>query len=194
MAFAVLNIFLRVVLCAILKTKPIRQLMFDLPECRITFCNKPLKFCGLDNFGPYLFREGRSTRKAWGLFFTCLCTRCLHVEVVTGLHVNSFHLAFSRFTSLRRAVDTVYSDNASTFQAAADRLLDLLGSTEFQNALRKSGINWVRIPDYTPSLGKRWEVKVKLFKSAVSKIIDKTRRMPSYRTSNLFYLCCTHFE
>ena len=93
--------------CAILKPKPICQLMSDLPECRITLYNKPFKFYRLDNFGPYLFREGRSTRKAWGLLFTCLCTRCLHMEVVTGLYLNSFPLAFSRFASLRRAVNTV---------------------------------------------------------------------------------------
>ena len=162
--------------------------MSDLPECRITLCNKPFKFCGLENFGPYLFRERRSTRKACGLLFTCLCTRCLNVEVVTGLDLNSFLLAFSRFTSLREAVDTVYSDNASTFRAAADRLPHLLGSTEFQNALRRSGINWVRIPGYAPSQGGSWEIMVKLFKRALNKTIDTTRRMPSLFELQTFFI------
>ena len=81
--------------CSILKAKPVRQLMADLPECRLTLANKPFKFCGLDYLGYYYFREGRSNRKAWGLLFTCLCTRCLHVEVVTSLDLDSFLLALS---------------------------------------------------------------------------------------------------
>ena len=139
--------------CALRKAKPIRQLMADLPECRLTLCNKPFKFCGVDYLGPYSFKQGRSVCKAWGLLFTCLCTRCIYVEVVTSLDLNSFLLAFSRFTNLRGAVDTFYSDNGSTFCAASVKLPDLLGSTEFVNALRKSDINWVRIPPYAASQG-----------------------------------------
>ena len=93
--------------CAILKAKPIRKVIADLSECRLSLCNKPFKLCGMDYLGPYSFREGRINRKVWGLLFTCLCTRCLHVEVVTSLDLSSFLLAFSRFTNLRRAVDTV---------------------------------------------------------------------------------------
>ena len=116
--------------------------MTDLPECQIRMCNKPFKFRGLDYFDPYYFREERNNRKAWGLLFTCLFTRCLHVEVVANLDLSIFFLAFSRFTNLRWTVDTFYSDNTSTFCAAADRLPELFSSTEFQNSLSKSGINW----------------------------------------------------
>ena len=117
--------------------------MADLPACRVTVCNKPFKFCGIDYLGPYLFRQNRSECKAWGLLFTCPCTRCLHVELVTSLDLDSFLLAFSRFTNLSGAVDTIFSDNASTFCAAPDKFPNRLGSTEFCNSLRKSTINWV---------------------------------------------------
>ena len=115
--------------CALRKAKPIRHLMADLPACRLTLCNKPFKFCGVDYLGPYSFRQNRSVCKAWGLLFTCLCTRCIHVEIVTRLDLNSFLLAFSRFTNLRGAVDTFFSDNGSTFCAASEKLPDLLSST-----------------------------------------------------------------
>ena len=58
--------------CALLKAKPIRQLMADLPSFRVTVCNKPFKFAGLDYLGPFYFRQGRSDCKEWGLLFTCL--------------------------------------------------------------------------------------------------------------------------
>ena len=101
--------------CARRRATPVRQLMADLPQCRVTVTNKPFKFCGIDHLGI-------SECKAWGLLFTCLCTRCIHVELVTSLDLNSFLLAFSRFTNLRGAIDTIFSDNGSTFCAAGDKL------------------------------------------------------------------------
>ena len=127
--------------CVRRKATSIRQLMADLPVCRVTATNKPFKFSGCDFLGPLKFRQGRNECKAWGLLFTCLCTRCIHVEIVTSLDLNSFLLAFSRFTNLRGNVDTMYSDNVSTFRAAADRLPSLLQSNVFQNSLRKKGMH-----------------------------------------------------
>ena len=85
------------------------------------------------------------------------------MEIVTSLDLHSFLLAFSRFTNLRGAVDSVYSDNGSTFKAAPDKLLALLGSAELRNSLRKKCINWVFIPPYVSSQGGSWEIMVKLF-------------------------------
>ena len=118
-----------------------RQILSDLPSFRVTRANIPFQICGTDFLGPVMYRQGRSDCKAWGLLFTCLSTRCLHVEIVTGLDLNNFLLAFSRFTNLRGSVKTIYSDNGSTFCAAADTLPNLLGSCEFTNSLREKGTN-----------------------------------------------------
>ena len=91
--------------------------MADLPTCRVTPKNKPFKFYAADYLGPYISRQNRSNCKAWGLLFTCLCTPCIHAEIVTGLDLNNFVLAFLRFTNLRGEVDTIYSDNGSTTSA-----------------------------------------------------------------------------
>ena len=96
--------------------------MADLPECRLTAPNKPFKFSGMDYLGPLRYRQSRSECKAWGLLFTCMSTRCIHVELVTSLGLKSFLMAFSRFTNLRGSVDTVFSDNGSTFIGASNRL------------------------------------------------------------------------
>ena len=148
--------------CARCKATPIRQVMADLPACRVTACNKPFKFCGVDYFGPYTYRQRRSDCKAWGLPFTCLCSRAIHVEIITSLDLNNFLLAFSRFTLLRGAVDTIYSDNGSTFCAAAEQLPLLIHSTVLRNSLRKRNINWVKILSYAPTQGRSWESMVKL--------------------------------
>lgn len=162
--------------CAIQKAKPIRQLMADLPSYRVTAVNKPFKFCGTDYFGPLTFKQNRSVCKAWGLLFTCLCTRCVHVEIVTGLDLTNFVLAFSRFINLRGPVDTFFSDNGKTFCAAEKQLPELLESTEFHNAIRKRNVNWVRIPPYSPSQGGSWESMVKVFKKAFYQVMGDARR------------------
>ena len=56
--------------CARRKATPIRQLMADLPACCVTATYKPFKFCGIDYFGPYTYRQNRSDCKAWRLLFT----------------------------------------------------------------------------------------------------------------------------
>ena len=76
--------------CALYKAKPITNLMSDLPACRLMACNKPFKICGVDYLGPLRYKQNRRDCKAWGLLFSCLCTRCIHVELVTSLDLNSF--------------------------------------------------------------------------------------------------------
>ena len=78
------------------------------------------------------------------------------MEIVTSLDLNELLLAFSRFTILRGAVNTLYSNNCSTFQAAADRLSSLLGWTEFCSSLRRRNINWVKIPPNFPGQRDSW--------------------------------------
>ena len=81
--------------------------MADLPECRVTTTEKPFKYCGVDYLGSFTYRQLCSDCKAWGILFTCLCTCCIYVEIVTSLDLNSFLLAFSCFTNLR-GVLTLY--------------------------------------------------------------------------------------
>ena len=63
------------------------------------------------------------------------------------------------FTDLRGPVSTIYSDNGTTFQAAAKVLPKWLESTELKNSLCKKGIDWEFIPPMHPhkvGLGKLW--------------------------------------
>ena len=163
--------------CVLQRAKSVRQILSDLPSFRVTRANKLFQICGTDFLGPIMYRQGRSGCKTWGLLFACLSTRCLHEEIVTGLDLNNFFLAFSRFTNLRESVETIYSDNGSTFCAAADTLPSLLGSSEFTNSLCKKGTNWVRIPPYAPSQGGSWEIMMKLFKTALRQVVGHARRL-----------------
>ena len=63
---AVNRYLLNYAVCAIEKTKPVKQLMADLPQSRITAKRKPFLDSGLDYLGPLTFVEGRSYKKSLG--------------------------------------------------------------------------------------------------------------------------------
>ena len=85
-----------------------------------------------------------------------------------------------RFTDLQGPVSTIYSDNGTTFQAAAKVLPKLLESTELKNSLRKKGINWEFIPPYAPAQGGAWEAMVKQIKHVIANTLEKSQRRPSF--------------
>ena len=122
--------------CVLDKAKPIWQLMTNLNVSKTSANHRAFEICGLDYFGPVSYVVGRSTRKAWGLLFTCIASRAIHVEIVTSLTLKDFLLAFSRFNDVCGKVEVIHWDNGTTFQAAAKTLPKLLHTTEFRNAFR----------------------------------------------------------
>jgi len=57
------------------------QQMADLPTDRVTPEKPPFTFVGVDCFGPFVVRRGRSLVKRYGVLFTCLSVRTIHLEV-----------------------------------------------------------------------------------------------------------------
>ena len=163
----------------VLSVHYVRQLLSDLPFFRVTKANKPFQICGVDFLEALLYRHGQSECKSRGLLFSCLSTRCLHVEIVNGLDLNNFLLAFSRFINLRGSVATIHSDNGGTFCAAAKVLPKILCSVEFTNSLRKQGINWINISSYASSQGGAWESMATFFKTTLYKVMNSARRLPT---------------
>ena len=75
--------------------------MADLPVERTTAGHKAFAVSNLDYFGQVNYIKGQSTKKAWGLLFTCMSSRSVHMEVVTSLSPTDFLLAFNRFNDIR---------------------------------------------------------------------------------------------
>ena len=98
------------------------------------------------------------------------------------LHLLSLLQSFllPRFTDLQGPISTIYSDNGTTFQAAAKVLPKLLESTELKNSLRKKGIDWEFIPPYAPAQGGAWEAMVKQIKHVIANVLEKSQRRPSF--------------
>ena len=85
------------------------QKMSDLPEERVTQA-APFHYTGMDVFGPFYVKEGRKTLKRYGLIFTCLASRAVHLETLNTMETDSFISALRRFIKRRGKVRELRSD------------------------------------------------------------------------------------
>ena len=65
------------------------QKMADLPSDRLEPA-PPFTYCAVHYFGPWYIKEGRKELKRYGVLFTCLASRTIHLEVAKTLETDSF--------------------------------------------------------------------------------------------------------
>ncbi|XP_063971206.1 uncharacterized protein LOC135157932 [Lytechinus pictus] len=79
------------------RAKILQQKMADLPKDRVTPDDPPFSKVGMDFFGPIEVKRGRSMVKRYGVIFTCLAIRAVHIEMASSLDTDSCIDAIRRF-------------------------------------------------------------------------------------------------
>ncbi|XP_078483450.1 uncharacterized protein LOC144743487 [Ciona intestinalis] len=106
---SVANYIRKCVLCRRLRGSLQTQKMVDLPCDRFNE-EGPFSFSGMDYFGPFLVKEKRSLVKRYGVLFTCLSSRAIHIETANSLDTSSCINALRRFVARRGPVIQIRSD------------------------------------------------------------------------------------
>ena len=145
-----------------------------LPEIR-TRDTIPFTITGIDFSGALYVRNDNREIKVYICLFTCATSRAIHLELVNDLTVETFLLAFRRFSSRRSLPKIIVSDNASTYLAAADELQQLLHSEQLTEVMGRRGILWRFIPKRTPWYGGWWERLIGLTKMSLKKVLGRSR-------------------
>jgi len=96
--------------------------MADLPSSRLGYQQPPFTNTGVDYFGPMLIRHGRKKEKGYGVLFTCLTTRAVHLEIAHSLDTNSCLMAIRRVIAKRGKSANIWSDNGTNFVGAEREL------------------------------------------------------------------------
>ena len=112
--------------CRRLQAKPMSQNMADLPVDRITPDEPPFTSVGVDFFGPFLIKRGRTEIKRYGCIFTCLTIRAVHIEVTHSLDTDSFISALRRFIARRGNPKLLRSDNGGNFVGSEKELREAI--------------------------------------------------------------------
>ena len=133
------------VTCRKVNGRPGVQLMSELPVTRIDGDVPPFTHTGLDCFGPFAVSLGRKSYKRYGVIFTCMSSRAVHIEVASNLSTDSFINSLRRFICRRGNVRTITCDNGTNFVGAAKELRDALkdwNSSQIAEILKQRNIEW----------------------------------------------------
>ncbi|XP_043218671.1 uncharacterized protein LOC122380002 [Amphibalanus amphitrite] len=168
-----------------------KQKMADLPLDRVTPFDPPFSSSGIDLFGPFFIKKGRGQAKRYGVIFTCLSMRAIHIEVASSLSTDSFICALRRFLARRGPIKQIRSDRGTNFVGAMRELGKELESIVEQNktmqeTLLKNRIQWRFNPPGASHFGGAWERMIK----SVRKILDSLLHLQSLTEETLHTFLC----
>ena len=144
-----------------------------LPDFRLCPVD-PFTNCGVDFAGPVKIKEPgrRVIAKGYIMVLTCASTRNLCLELLQGLTVQDFTMAFRRFCARTNAVPSLMvSDNAATFKRAAKELEAVSESPVMQKYLNGKRIKWQFYLQRCPWWGGFIERMVQSVKGSLKKVV-----------------------
>ncbi|XP_049542604.1 uncharacterized protein LOC125955513 [Anopheles darlingi] len=167
-------------LCKIRNAKPRTPQMGDIPNQRVAVSQRPFTYCGIDYFGPMSVMVGRRTEKRWGVIFTCLTVRAIHLEISSTLTTTSCIMAIRRFIASRGHPVEMISDCGTNFIGAA---------RELQAAVTDRHIKWTFNPPGAPHFGGCWERLIQSVKKTMERM-----DLPRVPTDEVLYTTLKEIE
>ena len=181
----------RCIACKKRQRRPEGQKMADLPEERIKVGEKAFTHTGVDYFGPFYMKRGRSLAKKYGVVFTCLAIRAVHIEIADILSTDSFLCALRRFIARRGDVRSLRSDQGTNFVGAAKELRQEVAKLKqhedrIQEAALHLRIEWRFNPPHASHFGGVWERQIR----TIRKILNSLLTQQSFTEETLQTLLC----
>ena len=154
------------------------QKLSDLPEERVAQA-APFHYTGMDVFGPFFVKEGRKSLKRYGLIFTCLASRAVHLETLNTMETDSFISALRRFINRRGKVRQLRSDQGTNFVGARNELADALqelNRDRVKHFLLTKECDWMDFNFNVPAashMGGSWERLIRSVRSVLSALLQE---------------------
>lgn len=166
------------------------QKMADLPVSRVD-PSPPFSFCGMDCFGPFLTKQGRKENKRYGLIFTCLSSRAIHIELLEDLTTDAFINALRCFIAIRGAVREIRSDQGTNFVGAKNELskaLKEVNKDRLATYLAERQCDFtMNVPDAS-HMGGVWERQIRTVRSVMNCVLSKSAgRLDDASLRTIFY-------
>lgn len=106
-------------LCKNRRALPSVPEMGSLPPERLESFAVPFYHTGVYYFGPMEVVVGRRREKRWGVLFTCMTVRAVHIEIASSLSTDTFLMVLKQFISRRGLPRQIISDNGTNFRGAS---------------------------------------------------------------------------
>ncbi|XP_068684466.1 uncharacterized protein [Montipora foliosa] len=158
------------------------QIMAALPQHRTAPDTPPFYYTSCDYFGPFTVKIGRNkTAKYYGVIFTCLNTRAVHLEIATDCSTMEFIQTLRRFFSIRGYPAMMISDNGAQMVGAQRELRKTIEGWDIAT-LREycadKGIQWKFTTPGAPHHNGCAEALVKSCKTAIKKAVGNHTLTP----------------
>ena len=163
-------------ICTRYFNNPKPQRMADLIDERTATNQPPFTNVGIDCFGPFLTKRGRSQEKRYGCIYTCLSTRAVHIEMLNSLEADSFINGLMRFSARRGQPESIRCDNGTNFKGAFNELNLKLKPWNKQvgERLVRKGIKWTFNTPSASHQGGAWERLIRAIRRVLTVIVGKT--------------------
>ena len=181
------------VTCRKLRGTVEEQKMADFPLDRSEPA-PPFTFSAVDYFGPWIVKEGRRDVKRYGVLFTCMASRAVHLELSNSLDTASFINALRRFVCRRGPVRQLRSDQGSNFVGARRELKEALeefDEDQIKEELLKNNCDWITFKMNVPSassMGGIWERQIRTVRGVLAAILEKNSTQLDHESLQT-YLC-----
>ena len=164
------------VICRRYQSFPLQQKMANMPPERLETDDPPFTRVGMDYFGPFELKRGRSVVKRYGVIFTCLNTRAVHLEVSYSLDTDSCIDAVRRLIARRGKPKFIRSDNGTNLVGAERELREAINKwnvSHIQTHLLQSGIDWTFNPPAASHFGGVWERLIRSVRKVLFSVLHE---------------------
>ena len=169
------HLIYKCVICRRIKAPLSEQKMSDLPSARLQPA-PPFTYVGMDYFGPFLIKEGRKTNKRYGVVFTCLVSRAVHIELSSTLDTDSCIQAIRRLIARRGPVREMHSDNGTNLVGAEKELrqaIQEINDKGIREKLLKYCIDWKFNPPTASHMGGSWERQIRSVRKILAGLLGE---------------------
>ncbi|XP_050416043.1 uncharacterized protein LOC126831000 [Patella vulgata] len=164
------SIISKCVVCRKYSATKLQQKMADLPAERLISGEAPFHRTGIDYFGPFEIKRARSVVKRYGVIFTCMNSRAVHLEIASSLDTDSCINAIRRFIARRSMPKFIRSDNGSNLVGANRELklcIDKWNKDKLTKEFTQKGIRWEFNPPAASHFGGVWERLIRIVRKVL---------------------------
>ena len=153
--------------------------MSNLPTERLSPFTPAFHITSCDYFGPYGVKISRNkTAKRYGVLFTCLNTRAVHLELAVDCSTMEFIQVLRRFFAIRGQPAKLVSDNGTQLVATEKELREMIKGwnvNEQRDFCAEKSVEWKFITPAAPHHNGCAESMVKSCKLAIKRAIGEQR-------------------
>jgi len=164
------------VICRKYSAQPCEQIMANLPDDRLEADIPAFTQIGCDFFGHFDVVNGRRREKRYGVVFSCLSSRAIHIEMAYSLNTDSFINALRRFQARRGNVKLIRCDNGTNLRSGSRELrqsIENWNHTRIQGWMLQNNIEWKFNPPTGSHFGGVYEREIRSVRKVLNSLMSE---------------------